>query len=68
VGCDRRQVSGSRRRCECRAQRKVAEECDPWLGAMKYLLEALTLTCGVVDRPWCTSDSRCPPGLRHHHL
>jgi hypothetical protein len=46
-GCDRRQVSGSRRYCARKGK---------WLGwklfvaqCCEELLEALTLTCGVVD-------------------
>jgi hypothetical protein len=50
-GCDRCQVSGSRR---CRQSRK-----EKWLGGgwfvaqrCKELLKTWTLTCGVVDWPW----------------
>ena len=53
AGCDRRQVSGCRR---CRGRRaregKVDEVLTRSAELDQELLEALTLTCGVVDWWW----------------
>lgn len=50
AGCDRRQVSGSRRCCARKG--KWLEKMSRGAELYQGLLEALTLACGVVDWSW----------------
>jgi hypothetical protein len=50
AGCDRRQVSGSRRCCARKG--KWLEKMSRGAELYQGLLEALTLACGVVNWSW----------------